>query len=595
MARLLLLFAVTIAICLFSAGDLLAQAPAPTAPAGAAAAAPAAAPNVVFKRGPGFYMNWLKILACWLVFLCWVHTTDWISTDCQQVRLQYVRWNPIVFGTFMAFFVLVWLLPWFWLGFPLLVVAYITPLTMYIIYRNQQVTTDQRVLTRQHIRYWLSQNLGKVGVKIEAEKKAAWELGPPVKLEAAGGDERDNRANTLSARQSPGFNDTRGLVAETLSRRADATMLEFAQEQVAVRYMIDGVWHNDEPKERETADPILEVLKTLCGLNPQERQARQKGAFTVNYDSIDYSAALTSQGTATGERVVIQFENEKVQFKTLDELGMRAKMQEQILEVLNGTTGLVLFSGMPASGLRSSTNVLLQKTDRFTREFMAVEDEAQPYERVENIPVTTYRSDADASEDQRLMKVLVKLFRMEPDVLVMRDLIDGESLNFVCEQINEKCMVVGTVRAKDCAEALLRVLALKLPPKTFARVITAVLNQRLIRTLCNECKEAYAPTPQVLQQLGIPPGRVQAFYRPPQEPDGVCPECNGVGYKGRTAIYELITVNDTMRKLVATGAKMDQIRQAARKAGMQNLQAEGIVLVAKGITSLQELMRVMKQ
>ena len=88
-------------------------------------------------RGPGFYLNWVKILACWLVFLLWVKTTDWVSTDCQDLKLDYLRWNPIVFGTFMAAFVLLWLIPYFWIGFPLLVIAYVAPLATYIVLPEQ--------------------------------------------------------------------------------------------------------------------------------------------------------------------------------------------------------------------------------------------------------------------------------------------------------------------------------------------------------------------------------------------------------------------------------------------------------------------------
>jgi len=136
---------------------------------------------------------------------------------------------------------------------------------------------------------------------------------------------------------------------------------------------------------------------------------------------------------------------------------------------------------------------------------------------------------------------------------------------------------------------------LKVPPGEWAKAVTGVLNQRLVRKLCDHCKEAYAPTPQVLQQLGIPEGRIQAFYRPPQQPEEVCPECGGIGYKGRTALFELLLVDDTVRKVLATSPKIDLLRQAARKAGMRSLQEEGVLLVAKGVTSLPELMRVMKQ
>jgi len=121
----------------------------------------------------------------------------------------------------------------------------------------------------------------------------------------------------------------------------------------------------------------------------------------------------------------------------------------------------------------------------------------------------------------------------------------------------------------------------------------------LIRKLCEDCKEPYAPAPQVLQQLGIPEGRVQAFYRPPQpnadEHREPCEKCGGIGYYERTAIFELLTVGDAVRRVLTENPKLEPLRQAARKDGMKSLQEEGILLVAKGVTSLPELMRVLKQ
>jgi len=126
----------------------------------------------------------------------------------------------------------------------------------------------------------------------------------------------------------------------------------------------------------------------------------------------------------------------------------------------------------------------------------------------------------------------------------------------------------------------------------------AVVNQRLIRKLCEFCKEAYAPPAQVLQQLGIPEGKIQAFYRPRQpteENPEICPECGGIGYVGRTAIFELLVVDQAVRKALATSPKLDLVRQAAGKDGLRTFQEEGLVLVAKGVTSLPELIRVVKQ
>ena len=546
-------------------------------------------------RGPGHYLSWIKILACWLVFLVWVHTTDWVSTDCLDLKLDYVRWNPIVFGVFVAAFVLTWFIPYFWIGLLLLLIAYVVPLATYVVMRNKRVGNHQRVLTPEHLRHWLATKLSAVGIKMAATKRDQHEVGSPVQLSAQGGpDERTDRARELLARQSPGLLGARRIIADGLAGRASAIMLDYAQQGVAVRTMVDGMWIPRESKEREVGDPALEALKLLCGLNPKDRQNRQQGTFSAEYESILYSATFSSQGTSGGERVLLQFEDKKVRFKTLDDLGMRAKLQEQLAELLNAHKGFVLFSAAPSEGLRSTTDVALHACDRYVREFITVEEDGNPYQPIENLPVRTSR----AADGQSPADVLTTVFRTDPNVVVVRDLVNAQTVSMLCQEASDDRVVVSTVRAKESAEALLRVLVLGVPPDEFAKAVTGVLCQRLVRKLCDACKEAYVPTPQILQQLGIPAGRVQAFYRPPQpnaeEPKEPCEVCGGIGYLGRTAIFELLTVSDTVRKALRANPKLDTVRQAARKDGMKSFQEEGILLVVRGVTSLQELMRVLK-
>jgi type II secretory ATPase GspE/PulE/Tfp pilus assembly ATPase PilB-like protein len=547
-------------------------------------------------RGPGFYLSWGKILACWLLFLLWVKTTDWASTDGQDLKLNFIRWNPILFGSFFGAFLLTLLLPSFWIGFPLMVIAYVAPLTSYILYRNSKVDNNRRVMTSEHLRYCFSIVMGKVGVKIEAERRDPRDLGPPVKLLATGDpDDRENSGRLIRARQSVGLISTREILADCFDCRGSAIMLDYTQQSVAIRAKVDGVWIAREPRSRESADPVQETLKLLCGLNPQDRQKRQEGAFTAEYKSISYSIVFASQGTSTGERIMMQFEDKKIRLKTLEELGMRTKLQEQLKEQLDLPQGLVLISAPPEGGLKTSMDVVLHACDRFTREFAALEEETNRYQEVENVPVTTYK----ASDGLSLHDILRKFFRTEPNVAVIRDLVNAEMVSLICDETTEGRLMISAVRAKDCAEALLRVLALGVPQDQFSRAVSAVLNQRLVRKLCDSCKEAYAPTPQVLQQLGIPEGRVQAFYRPPtpnpEEPKEPCAVCGGIGYYGRTAIFELLVAGDAVRNTLASNPKLDVLRQAARKDGMKNLQEEGVLLVARGVTSLPELMRVLKQ
>jgi type II secretory ATPase GspE/PulE/Tfp pilus assembly ATPase PilB-like protein len=296
---------------------------------------------------------------------------------------------------------------------------------------------------------------------------------------------------------------------------------------------------------------------------------------------------MTCQLLASGERVTIQLDARQVPFENLDAVGMPAEMQGQLAELLSRKQGLILFAALPGGGLRSTMNVVLRSTDRFVREFVALEAEDNRYEEVENIPVTTYPVGAEVPD------VLTRLLRTEPQVVVVRDLIDAETLAAVC-QASVDHLMLSSLRAAEGADALLRARSFPAAAGLFAQSITAVLSQRLVRRLCPHCKEAYIPTPETLEQLGISPGGAPSFSRPPQAPqEEVCAECNGIGYRGQVAIFELLVVDDQLRELLPDATK-SEILQAARQSGQRTLLEEGVMAAAQGVTSLAELARVLK-
>lgn len=543
-------------------------------------------------RGPGFYLNLVKLGFVMALFLLWVWTTDWVSQDCDKNRFKYSLWNPLNAFVFPGFLLLFFLLPSFLIGFPLLFLAWAVPFGAYVVMRNGLVESHERVLTPPHLRYVFATAVNKIGIPMEAEMKDPHEKGKAVKLLARGGaTERDDNVNLLTARQSPGFWLLSDVMVETLESRGDAILFDVTAEQVGVKYQIDGVWHDSEPQARETGDLMIAVLKQLSNLKPEERAKPQRGAFSAEFKGAKLNARLQSQGTPGGERVVVQFDPVGFRFKTLEELGMRPKMQEQLKELLGQPAGFVVFSSPPAGGLTSTTDTILRTIDRYTRNFVTIDEEKTKERDVENLHLSTY----SAANKETPATILPKLLRTYPDVLVVRDLVNAETLEILSEQPKENRLVIATIRAKEAAEALLRVMMIKPPGKEFAEVATAAVGQRLIRKLCETCKEAYAPPPELLKQMGVQPGRLEAVYRPPQQPEQVCPDCNGVGYVGRTAIFELLVVDDTVRKALLQTPKIEHVRLAARKAGMRTLQEEGLVLVAKGVTSVQELVRVLKQ
>lgn len=555
------------------------------------------APFVRGNGGNGAYLSPWKLLGTWLVFLAWVRSTDWVSRDAQALKMRWTLWNPIVFASFFLGLLLLWILPWYAAGIILLLIAYLAPLIAYIVQRNKLVTSPyDKILSVKHTKRWLAGKFAAIGIKTSDADLDPHASGPDIKLIAQGGDERTNNVNLLTARQSPGFGPARVLIDDALQQRASHVMMDFTNEGVTVRYQLDGVWHDRSAIDRAEGDMILAVFKGIAGLNIEDRRSRQSGTFGIEAGKDKETCKISSGGTQTGERVLLQFMPKKVPFKSLDELGMRSKMQEQ-LQALTEQSGMVILCSLPAGGQTTTLDVILSHADRFIRNFVAVEEETKREREIENVHVTTY----SAAASETPATVLPKLIRTYPDVIIVRDVADLDTLSILCEQVGENRLVITTTKAKEAVEALLRLMMLKIPPAEFAPVVTGVLNMRLVRRLCEKCKEGYPPPAEVLKQLGLPAGRIEALYRPPtqpidpKKPDKVCDACQGIGYYGRTAIFELLLVDDLLRQVLTTTPKLDNLRAAARKSKHRSLQEEGVLLVARGVTSLQELLRVLKQ
>lgn len=612
MIRFLLALAAAFLLAVIGASSLYAQGGAPPAD-GAAAAAPKDTtfdsnwPKYTFPtkhkidRGPGWYVALWKVGLLVLLVVLWVRTTDWVSRDCSALGLNYDQWNSIVFFPFLIGFFIALLIPIFFAGFPLLILAYAVPLTIYIRMRNALVPDADKVLTKDHIRYLVA-NAGKLfGAKIEAEKKLAHEKGAPVNFSALGGEnEQKNQANLIEARQSPAYVTLKDIFADAVAKRAERVLFDYTADNVGVKYQIDGVWLDLPPRDRESSDPIAAVMKKLCNLRVNDRKSKQEGAFSAEYQGAKYMCPFISQGTATGERVIFTLAGKAKKFESLIELGMREKMRDQVKELLANPSGIIVLSAMPQGGLSQSFAMTLKTADRLMRDFVAVGDKAKSEPEVENVETTPYNMAAGETPAELLKKMVLK----QPDVLVVRELHDPETLKLLVQQCTDENpkLSITSVRAKEAVEALLRIAQLKVPTSEWAPVLLCVLNTRLIRKLCDKCKEPFEPSAEFLAKLGIPAGRIQTLYRErqPLPPDSKekrlpCTQCSDIGYFGRTAIFELLVMNDKLREALIKQPQLEVLKKVAKATGHRGLQEEGIALLATGVTSLSELQRVLKQ
>ncbi len=383
-------------------------------------------PNVL-PRGPGSYFSWIKLGLVIALYMLWVKTSDWANRDCQTLGLPYPVWNLVVTAPFLVGLLAVFTIPVFPAGYVVCLLSWLVPLGAYVFKRNTAVDLHQRVMTLAHIRYLVASQVQKMGVDMGVEAKAAHEKGVPVVFEAQGGTQQQNQANIISARQSSGYLPAKELVAELIRQRADKGMLDFTRDAVAVRFQIDGVWHESEAQDRESGDALLSVFKTMANLNVDERRKRQVGRFDAELEGRHYQSMIISQGTQTGERAILQLDRPHSDFKSLRELGMREKMEEQLRQVVSAEEGMLLISSPPAGGLTTAVRLVLGLTDRYMRDIVAFQEKHAKEPVAENIEVVTY----DKAAGESPQKVLESLLRKEPSGVVVNELPNVECADAV--------------------------------------------------------------------------------------------------------------------------------------------------------------------
>lgn len=563
-------------------------------------------------RGPGFYAAPWKLILLAVVAWAWVKSADWVGRDSDEIGnsigLPGTVWKPILVFAPLAGFLLALTIPIFFAGLPIFLLAYAVPFAIYVVQRNSRVGPDKRVLTAAHLSQVFS-SLGKKDAK-QREVKHAWQSGPAVDLVALGPLQMENQQALIEARQNDAYVPVKRLLADALAQRADRILIEYAQDAVALKYQVDGVWvnanpkvHDKQPLDRPLGDSMLLVLKRVAHLKGQERRAKQEGKLRVEFEGNKYDTTLTTQGTQGGERVVVLFKLITKTVRSLDDLGMRDKLREQLAGIMGpGQHGVVVFAALPGDGLTNTWSAALRGTDRLMRDFVSIEDVSKREPEVENVDVQKF----DATKKELPSGIIPKLIVKQPEVICVPEIADTDAVGMLFKWIqdeNKLCLL--SLRAKDGADAIQRLLALKAPPDSVSATLRGVVYTRLIRKLCETCRQAMQPSPELLQKLGIPAGRVQVLYqeKQPLQPGEqrkrgvpeICPDCKGLGYKGRTAIFEILVVDDKIRQAILKGANADAIKKLSRAAGNRSLQEEGVLLVALGTTSIAELQRVLKQ
>ena len=424
---------------------------------------------------------------------------------------------------------------------------------------------------------------------------------PPIQITAAGNSDEEQQRNLEVVTPSPGYPTALHVLCDAIEKRSDTTVFDFTPQVVNIQYKIDGIWHKMPPMDRETGDFMIASLKQLAGMKYRERRARQEGRFQALLMKRKYKVRLVSQGIKTGERIAMYLNIPEPSIDTLSEMGINAKILQSLETQLGQDTGMILVSAMPGEGFTATWRATLNACDRLMRDFYVFEEKTRVEPEVINVKSVTY----DESNGDTAFTPMPAILLQQPNVLAFTEPTSGEIINKMLDLSATEYQIFTRIHGKHCLDALLRFVALKPDLKKLASQLRVVINMRIVRKLCEECQIGYAPHPKLLHQLGIPQGRIRNFYKPFVFEPGMlddqqneiepCTNCSGIGYFERTGIFEVLTLSDPFREVLAKSPRMDTLSAIAKQTRHISMRDMGILAVAGGTTSLEEIQRVLNK
>ncbi len=555
-------------------------------------------PVLAAVKGGGAYLSWWKLALVVLTFVFWVRNSDWINQDAVKLAdgtsIVPQFWNLMNVGLGLAGFFAAISIPMFWVGYPLLLLASLVPLICYLFVRKKQLSVNQG----------LRQRVSGKGYQDSDAEVLAQDEGVELDFTPAGDTDVLRKGALIKARQSPGFVPLKEMLFDGKSKRADIIQIDYTQTQAVAKMFVDGTWHATAPMDRPAGDALLVSLKNLAGLNPAERRAKQKGTFSFKSELGKAEVLVRSQGVKTGEKVRMKFVRETKNLLNLKELGMFSSMADKFIACLN-STGIVIVSAPPKHGLSSTWQGVLVSADRLTRDCVGLISSDEMETAIENITPKEYESDDLAAT------ALKAVLLTQPDAIALPEIPNSDVLDMLSDQVLTQDRAAWLqINSNSAAEALLRVYSKAGNRDNFRQAVKYVSCQRLLRRLCDDCKQEVPVPPKTIKALGGDPKTQQTIHQhwrlppPEQRVDEKgreiefpkCETCRGLGYIGRIGIFEMIKVNDAVREALKKTPKVAAIDKVATESkAKKSMKSGAYQLVLLGVTSLAEVQSTLKK
>lgn len=376
------------------------------------------------------------------------------------------------------------------------------------------------------------------------------------------------------------------MISQAVKAGASDIHIEPFQDVLKVRYRIDGILYEMLTPPKGVQASLISRIKVMAKMNIAEKRVPQDGRAQVRIGDQEIDIRISTVPTSHGERLVMRLLNKSGYFLEFSEFGLSDDNYKIIHKIIRQNNGIVLVTGPTGSGKTTTLYAALSEINSPDKNIITIEDPVEyNLKGIGQIQV-------NAKTGVTFAKGLRSIVRQDPDIVLIGEIRDLETAEIAIQSALTGHLVFSTLHTNDSAGAVTRLVDLGVEPYLISSSVNSVVAQRLVRILCNDCKEEYRLDESHIKALN---GAGQKFIGEyVYKPKG-CPRCFNTGYSGRQAIFEIMIMDDTLKSLILQTSDANQIKAAALRAGMVTLRRDGMLKVLKGITSIDEVLRVTQE
>jgi general secretion pathway protein E len=373
------------------------------------------------------------------------------------------------------------------------------------------------------------------------------------------------------------------IIGRVIDMRASDIHLEPFDDGLHVRYRVDGVIRTEEVVNPQLSAAVNSRVKLMAHLDIAERRLPQDGRIKTRVKGRELDLRVSTIPTVHGESVVMRVLDRNSVRYSLESMGFESDTLGRFNQLLGRPHGILLVTGPTGSGKTTTLYAALSKIDSDAHKIITVEEPVEY--QLEGINQIQVHQQIGLSFARALRSIL----RQDPDIIMIGEMRDGETAQIAVQSALTGHLVLSTLHTNTAAGAITRLQDMGIEPYLITSSVNGVLSQRLVRRLCEHCKQPYQPDDAVIQKTGL--HRLSLGDRPLYKAVG-CGHCRQSGYSGRTGVHELLVIDDAMRRSILDGKDSSSLHQQAMNAGMHTLYQDGLRKVVDGVTTLDELLRV---